>query len=45
MKQQSLYDIMGKQILEENLYLGPLEIMSEMAFKLPVITCPAGGYK
>ena len=39
-----------KPILEGNLYLGPLEIIlrtlaSGMTFKLPVITCPAEGYK
>ena len=40
---------LGKSILEENLYLGPLEIImrtlaSGMTFRLPVITCPAEGY-
>ena len=39
-----------KNILEGNLYLGPLEIIlqtlaSGMTFRLPVITCPVGGYK
>ena len=39
-----------KSILEGNLYLGPLEIIlrtlaSGMTFILPVITCPAEGYK
>ena len=39
-----------KSILEGNLYLGPLEMMlrtlaSGMTFRLPVITCPAEGYK
>ena len=39
-----------KSILEGNLYLGPLEIIlrtlaSGMTFRLPVIMCPAGGYK
>ena len=39
-----------KSILEGNLYLGPLEnilrtLASGMAFRLPVITCPAEGYK
>ena len=39
-----------KSILEGNLYLGPLEIIlrtlaSGMTFRLPVITCPAEGYK
>ena len=35
-----------KSILEGNLYLGPLEmILSGMTFRLPVITCPAEGYK
>ena len=44
---------LGKSILDGNLYfhdLGPLEIIlrtleSRMAFRLPVITCPAGGYE
>ena len=41
---------LGKSILEGNLYLGPLEIIlqtlaSGMAFRLPVITFTAGGYK
>ena len=41
---------LGKSILEGNLYLGPLEInlrtlASGMTFRLPVITCPVGGYK
>ena len=41
---------LGKSILEGHLYLGPLEIIlrtlaSGMTFRLPVITCPAGGYK
>ena len=40
---------LGKPILEEILYFGPLEIIlrtlaSGMAFRLPVITCPAEGY-
>ena len=40
----------GKSMLERNLYLGPLEIILRtlapgMTFRLPVITCPAGGYK
>ena len=39
-----------KSIFEGNLSLGPLEIIlrtlaSGMTFRLPVITCPAGGYK
>ena len=39
-----------KSILEGNLYLGPLEmilrtIASGMTCRLPVITCPAEGYK
>ena len=39
-----------KSILEVNLYLGPLEMIvrtlaSGMTFGLPVITCPAEGYK
>ena len=39
-----------KLILEGNLYLGPLEIIlptlaSGMTIRLPVITCPAEGYK
>ena len=39
-----------KTILEGYLYLGPLEIMlrtlaSGMTLRLPVITCPAEGYK
>ena len=39
-----------KLILEGNLCLGPLEIIlralaSGMTFRLPVITCPAVGYK
>ena len=39
-----------KSILEEDQYLGPLEILlqdlaSGMTFGLPVITCPAEGYK
>ena len=39
-----------KSILEGNLYLGPLEMIlrtlaSGMTFRLPVITCPAEGYK
>ena len=39
-----------KSILEENLYLGPLDIILrtlalEMTFRLPVIICPAEGYK
>ena len=39
---------LGKSILEGNLYLGPLEIIlralvSDMTFRLPVITCPEGG--
>ena len=41
---------LGKSILEGNLYLGPLEIIlrtlaSGMTFRLPVIACPAEGYK
>ena len=41
---------LGKSILEENLYLGPLEIIlrilaSGKPFRLPVITCPAEVYK
>ena len=37
-------------MLEKNLYLGPLEIKlrtlaSGMTFRLPIITCPAEGYK
>ena len=41
---------LGTSILEGNLYLGPLEIVlrtlaSGMTFRLPVITCPADGYK
>ena len=41
---------LGKSILEGNLYFGPLEIIfrtlaSGMTFRLPVITCPALGYK
>ena len=41
---------LGKSILGGNLYLGPLEIIlrtlvSGMTFRLPVITCPAEGYK
>ena len=41
---------LGISILDGNLYLGPLEIIlrtlaSGMAFRLPVITCPAEGYK
>ena len=41
---------LGKLILEGNLYLGPLKIIlrtlaSGMTFRLPVITCPAEGYK
>ena len=37
-------------MLEGNLYLGPLEMIlrtlaSGMALRLPVITCPAEGYK
>ena len=41
---------LGKSILEDNLYLGPVEIIlrtlaSGVTFRLPVITCPAGGYK
>ena len=40
--------ILGKSILEGNQYLGPLEIIlrtlaSGMTFRLPVITCAAGG--
>ena len=40
----------GKSILEGNLYLGPLEIISRtlasgMTFRLPAITYPAVGYK
>ena len=40
----------GKSILEGNLYLGPLEIIlqtlaSGMTYRLPVIRCPAKGYK
>ena len=39
-----------KSILEGNLYLGPLEMLlrtlaSGMTLRLPVITCPAEGYK
>ena len=39
-----------ESILEGDLYLGPLEIKlrtlaSGMTFRLPVITCPAEGYK
>ena len=39
-----------KSMLEGNLHLGPLEIIlrtlaSGMTFRLPVITCPAEGYK
>ena len=39
-----------KSILEGNLYLGPFEMIlrtlaSGMTFRLPVITCPAEGYK
>ena len=41
-----------KSILEGNLYLGPLEMIlrtstlaSGMTFRLPVIICPAEGYK
>ena len=39
-----------ESILEENLYLGPLEkilrtLASGMTFRLPVVTCPADGYK
>ena len=39
-----------KSILEGNQYLGPLEIIlrtlaSGMTLRLPVITCPAEGYK
>ena len=39
-----------KSILEGNLFLGPLEMIlrtlaSGMTFRLPVITCPAEGYK
>ena len=39
-----------KAILEGNLYLGPLEVILRtltqgMTFRLPVITCPAKGYK
>ena len=41
---------LGTSILEGNLYLGSLEIIlrileSGMTFRLPVITCPAEGYK
>ena len=41
---------LGKSILEGNLYFGPLEIIlrtlaSGMTLRLPVITCPAEGYK
>ena len=38
---------LGKSIFERNLYIGPLEIIiaSGMTLRLPVITCPAGGYK
>ena len=41
---------LGRSILEGNLYLGPLEMIlrtlaSGMTFRLPVITCPAEGYK
>ena len=41
---------LGKSILGGNLYLGPLEIIlgnlaAGMTFRLPVITCPAEGYK
>ena len=41
---------LGKSILEGNLNLGPLEIIlrtlaSGMTLRLPVDTCPAGGYK
>ena len=41
---------LGKPILVGNLYLGSLEIIlrtlaSGMTFRLPVITCPAEGYK
>ena len=41
---------LGKTILEGDLYLGPLEIIlgtqaSGMTYRLPVITCPAEGYK
>ena len=37
-------------MLEGNLYLGPLEMIlrtlaSRMTCRLPVITCPAEGYK
>ena len=39
-----------KSILEGNLYLGPIDLIlralaSGMTFRLPVITCPAEGYK
>ena len=39
-----------KSILVGNLYLGPLEMIlrtlaSGMTFRLPVISCPAEGYK
>ena len=39
-----------KSILGGNLYLGPLEMIlrtlaAGMTFRLPVITCPAEGYK
>ena len=39
-----------QSVLEGNLYLGPLEIIlrilsSGMTFRIPVITCPAEGYK
>ena len=41
---------LGKYVVEENLYLGPLEIILRtlalgITFRLPVITCPAGGFK
>ena len=41
---------LGEAILVGNLYLGPLEIIlhtlaSGMRLRLPVITCPAEGYK
>ena len=44
----SLRHLLGKLILEGNLYLEHLEmklrtLASVMIFRLPVITCPAGG--
>ena len=46
----SLRHLKKKSILEGNLYLGPLDmilrtLVSGMTFRLPVITCPAEGYK